>query len=329
MSTAQSPKIAADPRKTKQRAHFAWQEMVAARTDISPLHKIIAWALALHRNMNSDRCDPSYRGLAKAAGASESSAKRAIAEFERLGLIAVERTPGGAHDERNRYRLLMPAEGVSAVTPQGVSEKAPAGVSKRTRRGVSGRAEGCQSFDTQTGRTRWEASKDASPTRERETCAGAHDDSSPGGGAPLTGGPAEEVSPAAPPPARQDSPIERSRSVARKESGDEKFRELRAIWARPWADDDAADRRAFEVACREVAPEDIIEAAAAWVAAADAPRFLPPLAKWLAARGWEKPPPTKARASGNGTRPRYGRKPNLAEIGLDLVRKYEAERAAS
>jgi hypothetical protein len=78
----------------------------------------------------------------------------------------------------------------------------------------------------------------------------------------------------------------------------ERFNELRAIWARPWVEDDAADQRAFEVACREVAPEDIIDAARTHVAAADAPRYLPSLAKWLAGRGWEKePPPKRARRS--------------------------------
>jgi hypothetical protein len=38
------------------------------------------------------------------------------------------------------------------------------------------------------------------------------------------------------------------------------------------------------------------------VAAADAPRFLPTLAKWLAGRGWEKPPPQGKAARGKGRR---------------------------
>jgi hypothetical protein len=100
---------------------------------------------------------------------------------------------------------------------------------------------------------------------------------------------------------------------------EERFDELREIWRRPWADDDAADRRAFEVACREVAPDDIIEAATAWVAAADAPRFLPPLCRWLAARGWEKPPPMKARRShGNGRHNGNGRGP-VANVFFEIA----------
>jgi len=50
---------------------------------------------------------------------------------------------------------------------------------------------------------------------------------------------------------------------------------LRALWARPWCDDQIMDRRAFAAACQEVAPQVIVEAARAWVEATDAPRFLP------------------------------------------------------
>ena len=43
----------------------------------------------------------------------------------------------------------------------------------------------------------------------------------------------------------------------------------------------------------DVGPDAILAAAKAWVAAADEPRFIPGLPKWLANRGWEKPPPSK------------------------------------
>ena len=83
------------------------------------------------------------------------------------------------------------------------------------------------------------------------------------------------------------------------------FAELRALWDRGWASDDspkaqAIARNAFATACGDGAdPADIVEAAKTWVAAADAPRFLPALATWLAARGWETPPPTKRKRRGN------------------------------
>jgi hypothetical protein len=83
------------------------------------------------------------------------------------------------------------------------------------------------------------------------------------------------------------------------------LRELRELWQRGWAGDDtpkaqAIARNAFAKACRDTDPADIIEAAKTWVAAADAPRFLPALAQWLAARGWETPPPTKRGRRANG-----------------------------
>jgi hypothetical protein len=40
----------------------------------------------------------------------------------------------------------------------------------------------------------------------------------------------------------------------------------------------------------------IIEAAKRWVEAADAPRFSPPLVKWLSAGGWNNDPPQKRTA---------------------------------
>jgi hypothetical protein len=48
------------------------------------------------------------------------------------------------------------------------------------------------------------------------------------------------------------------------------------------------------------------------VAAADAPRFLQPLAKWLDARGWEKEPPSR-KTRGNG---RNGGKADLAALAF-------------
>lgn len=98
------------------------------------------------------------------------------------------------------------------------------------------------------------------------------------------------------------------------------FAMLRAVWPRPWLDDERADREAFAKACREVTPEAIIEAATAWAQAADAPRFLPVLAKWLAARGWEKPPPEARRRQKMEARGQHrnGRKVDLAKLALKM-----------
>jgi hypothetical protein len=81
------------------------------------------------------------------------------------------------------------------------------------------------------------------------------------------------------------------------------FETLQAIWCRPWPDDELADRLAFE---RAIAGGgdigEILEAAKCWVAAADAPRFLPKLDRWLNARGWLKVPPQRRQRTGGHRR---------------------------
>jgi hypothetical protein len=78
------------------------------------------------------------------------------------------------------------------------------------------------------------------------------------------------------------------------------FEKLSALWQRPWPDDPNAGQRAFDAACKDTSPEVILEAGAKWVAAADAPRYLPALVKWLNARSWEKEPPPKRNKTRNG-----------------------------
>jgi hypothetical protein len=84
------------------------------------------------------------------------------------------------------------------------------------------------------------------------------------------------------------------------------FEDLREVWAvKPHAVDEAADRRAFEDACRRGASVDAILAGArVWAAAAVAAkeeRYMQPLAKWLGSRCWEKkPPPPRSKQKANG-----------------------------
>jgi len=129
------------------------------------------------------------------------------------------------------------------------------------------------------------------------------------------------------PPRQEDSPTESSRSLAREDRwGDEKFAELRALWNRGHASDDTEEavglaRRAFARACEHGDVDDIIAGAKTWVAAfeaGDGVRFLPQLPVWLSTRGWEKPPPKKRRASGNGKARSNGyAKPDMLEICLE------------
>jgi hypothetical protein len=85
------------------------------------------------------------------------------------------------------------------------------------------------------------------------------------------------------------------------------WRELRALWQRGWASDDAPaavaiGRQAFAQACRKAEPAAILDGARKWSAAADAPRFLPALWKWLDAEGWAKPAPVRAKTTSSANR---------------------------
>lgn len=89
----------------------------------------------------------------------------------------------------------------------------------------------------------------------------------------------------------------------------DRFPDLWALWswARSWPDDDEATARRIFATCRDAdhhITDQIIAAARAWINAVE-PRFLPKLSKWLTARGWEKPPPTRRQRKG---------KPPLAEL---------------
>jgi hypothetical protein len=116
------------------------------------------------------------------------------------------------------------------------------------------------------------------------------------------------------------------------------FPELRALWDRGHLSDDtpkalAIARQAFAKACTIAEPAEILEAAKRWAAAADAPRFLPPLPQWLAAKGWEKPPLTKpAKASherhSKRGQPRRNGKVNVADVFFGLADEF-AGRTAS
>jgi hypothetical protein len=103
------------------------------------------------------------------------------------------------------------------------------------------------------------------------------------------------------------------------------FEELREIWAvKPHATDQAADRAAFEEVCRHASVDAILVGARAWAAAAVAAeeeRFMQPLAKWLADRCWEKPPPARSKQRGNG---KYT-KPDLAKEMLKQELGYEED----
>jgi hypothetical protein len=102
---------------------------------------------------------------------------------------------------------------------------------------------------------------------------------------------------------------------------EEEFAALRAAWPRPFADDEAADRRAFAEARAIASVDQIVAGACAWAAAADAPRYLQPLAKFLAGRCWEKPPPQRGRT--HPQHRRNGNKVDLCQMMLGMAAEFE------
>jgi hypothetical protein len=99
-------------------------------------------------------------------------------------------------------------------------------------------------------------------------------------------------------------------SAGRKKRGcpseEKDYGALRAVWPRPWEDDDAADRRAFTAALQVASASVIIAGAKERVKAVaernkdkgpDWVSFLPTLAKYLKGRGWENPLPKSSRGS--------------------------------
>jgi hypothetical protein len=310
--------------RTARRAQYIWQEDVIADTELSPITRLIAARLALHRNAETARCFVSYRTLAAEVGISERSAMRAIAALKARGWIDVD--PGGGREKANDYRLVSPSErvtGVSRFTAQKGDSRGRERVTERVVKGDRRRQKTMTELCHPNTEANIGAAK-AAPNMEREKTLARLD---PDPGAPLDAAPGfeeskQEAAEEERIPAAEVIPPSRVLSLQ-----EECWIHLRAVWARPWPDDERLDREAFAIACEEVAPEDIIEAARAWVAAADAPRFLPPLAKWLNGRGWEKPPPQRKAARGGGRRngpPRYG-KPDLLSEFYDIARLKEAE----
>jgi hypothetical protein len=123
------------------------------------------------------------------------------------------------------------------------------------------------------------------------------------------------------------------RSFTQASQAAETYSEVRAIWQRPWCDDERVDRRAFERACEEGTPADILDAAKAWVAVADAPRFLPPLARWLDSKGWDRPPPQRARRTAAAPKDRHRHNGRKRDISAEFFKlgsmRHAFERSAA
>jgi hypothetical protein len=99
------------PRTFKERDH--WMRCVLA-ADLPPAVRNVAVRVALHLNVGTGECDPTYATLAGELGISERTIYRLIAQLEQACWIAHEGTRGR---RSNQYVLLNPAKAMTGLNP--------------------------------------------------------------------------------------------------------------------------------------------------------------------------------------------------------------------
>jgi hypothetical protein len=312
------------------RPHFEWQERVAAipRTVLKDAYKVVLWRLALHRNRETGRCDPSELKLAKGAGVSLRTVKRAIAKGEELGLLPIGRSNSGLHYDHNNYRFLH--EGVSSQTPV-AGEMEDEGVSSQTPVGGEMEDEGVSS-QTPNGCPVWPPNiqlneGDTSCPQEKEIGGSA----APLGGHSLTLGPPQGKGRkkdrhrgAQHRGARHGAAHGNGADDAAVRAGFEEMRRNNS--ARPYADDIDEDYRACCRALQLIDRDTLLANHKAYVKATvegDGAKYLKSIAAWCNGRGWEKPLPTKA-SKANGSRRYNGadrRRGNSGKSAEEIVKE--------
>jgi hypothetical protein len=246
----------------------------------------LATRIALHVNIDTGQCNPSYKTLAEETGISERSIYRLVELLERIGWLVVERTTGRA----NHFVLQTPANSMAEVTPaNSMAEVDPGPLPNSTPTPAKIGADPCQQVADRTARTakRTVAVAKATATRERERSRALAD---PHGALRLEAGAPKDV-----------------------------FAALLSIYKRPphGDEDEAAGWKAFVVECSKGVPDEIAAAILAsghlWVAAyRDEPNMLKPLWKWLAKGIWKHQPDKKQPKRGQ-------REPSLGE---QIIAKY-------
>jgi hypothetical protein len=326
MTTPKNPSRQDHTRKQRFLERQGWIDWVQSRRDLTPAERLIGGRIGWHKNLETGQCNPGYGTLAKESGYPIRTVIRAVAGLERKGCITITRGRGGSQNDSNAYTLIPQNE---AATPDTMSLVEP------KKRAVSPVTKSAATSDISSIRPvtpchpnlkeeHGEGSKEPSQHVQREKGASLRSpDTSAAVRAPLMARSAacEESKPDATEERKQEN---NTGAVITTEPWATAFDQLRATWVRPWPDhDDAEAQAAFNEAVREnVSPQHILAAAAAWVEAADAPRFLPKLSAWLADRCFEREPPKKR---GAAARERYARKPNPSELALEYGRRMAAE----
>src|SRR5262245_47375049 len=103
--------------KERTRARYAWMAAVLTAPDFTGTEKAVLQCLAMHRNDQTGRCDPSIDRIARGSAVSARTVKRTLAKAARLSWI--DRDVGGGRRITSRYRLKPPnmvATGEKTVT---------------------------------------------------------------------------------------------------------------------------------------------------------------------------------------------------------------------
>jgi hypothetical protein len=298
-------------------------------------------ALELTTYFNEDRAYPGYKTIADAIGLSERTVIRSIERMRGHGnLYVIPGKPGRGHP--NQYWMIVKDDKKTCTQAQVLEpgKPAPNAAGKPANRPPK-TCTATQENHKNPIPDRGSLKAPLYPDGERVRASREDDSFDFGGG--LDGRPKSfsqsETEPSNSGREKKES-VDAAKNSPPPLDHDGDWRTLRELWQRGHVRDDtpkavAIARNAFAKACTFATPAKIIDAARAHVAAADAPRFLPALPQWLAAKGWQQPPPTKRHG---GARPTAGRrdsprrkgKVNVADVFFTLAEEYElAERGAA
>ena len=318
-----------------ERFNTAWRDQVRSDRALPCSTYLVADVIAAHVNRKAGEAWPSQARIAAKTGLSEGAIKRAIRLLERRGYLKV--IPGQGR-RSSRYQLLLVERAAEKSPELNASIAAGMGSDRAPQRGQTAPREGSPvtpdllnhllKEDGGERDARARATPQFDESVKEDDPANDNAPVRPGGaagkraveGAPDRSPEAKTVRPAgARAKPRNASVSAAAKARAEPDTGD---LQLEQIWSvRPWIDVDHAEAwRAYEAATREVDPAAMLAAARTWVEAADAPRYLPSLAKWLSAKGWQKAPPQPIRRERAGQRPpglQGGGKTRAPEPGSD------------
>jgi hypothetical protein len=234
---------------------FRWLEQLACDNRLPPLAARLAILLSAYFNLDYDGAAwPSQETLATKLGVTREWVGKTLGALVAFGYLEATRR---GRNHTNLYRMAVPEP----------AEKAADDVNYRSHHNaddVNSSPEGCE-LPVHTTPLKTPGVSKETPKERREREKENSDEFSIIHGALRSQARA---------PIKE---IEEENSSPPEDSSE--YQQLRAAWPRPFADDDAADRRAFAEARAVASFEEIMAGASAWAAAADAPRFLQPLAE--------------------------------------------------